>query len=210
MIAHGASHVAVAAVLAILAAGCGGSAAEKLASDDAAERIEALRDLGRSGRDEDVDRASRAAAHADLATARAAVRALGRMRGKAAAGALSRLAAEEQRSRVREAAVVELSHRHEAALAEVFRDRLLSDPSPTVRAAAATAMQRLGDWDGLDVLIRVAEQDESPFVRSRAVGAIERMASIRFGYSPSAPEAERQEALERIRRWAENRLLGDD
>ncbi len=207
---HRVRHVLVAAASCVLVAGCGDSTAEKLASDDAGQRIEALRDLGRSGRDEDVDRASRAAAHADLATARAAVRALGRMRGTAAADALSRLTVEERRPRVRREAVVLLSHRHDAGLAPVFRDRLVSDPAPSVRAAAATAIQRLGDWDGLDLLIRAAETDESPLVRDQAVGAIERMGSVRFGYSASAPEAERRDAIERIRRWAENRLLAEE
>ena len=132
-----------------------------------------------------------------------------RTRGPRTGGAdvLVRTATGDRRAEVRQAAVVQLGYDREPSSVPVLRAVLRRDADPRVRGEAAAALGRRADWEGLNVLVEAAERDECPRVRDRAVGAIQKMGSVRFGYSPSAPEAERREALQRMRRWMEGRLI---
>jgi HEAT repeat protein len=204
--ARAAVGLALAVALAALAAGCGGSGAESLDSDDADARLKAVRALADDTSEESLDALAEAAAHSDLTTAKAAVRALGRRR---ALGPLRRTAREAKRPAVRKEAVVQLRRIKLPETPEELRAVLKSDPDASVRAAAATGLGQLRDRESIPLLIETVESDRDKTVRVSAVGALETMASGTFGYDPTAPDDEQAAALERIRRWARGDLFGE-
>ncbi len=200
--AGGLSASVLAAVLvAGLAAGCGESSAEKLRSDDRADRLEALGDLAEDGSDPALEAAAEAIRHDDILTARMAVRTVERMRRRKVYQAL-RDATEDPRPQVREEATLALGRLRDAESAATLVRRLRSDPDPSVRAAAATAIGRLGDRDLVGALVEAALKEEDLRVQSCAVGAVAKLAHVRFGYDSRASRKEREAALEVMRRWA--------
>jgi HEAT repeat protein len=156
-------------------------------------------ELAKRGTDEAVEQISRAATHADSMVATEAVRSLGSMRQPKAVEALRRVAAEEKRPDVREAAVLELGRQTCDPQVRLLEETLQRDPEPRVRAAAASSLARLKAWDTLALLMDVAEKDPDLMVQSRAVAAVETMIGLKFGYDAHAPPAERQKALARMR-----------
>ena len=175
--------------------GCGGRAPE-LDADRREERLEAVRQLPDSAGG--AGRAAEAARHEDVATAREAVRRLGRMSAPAAREALRRLASDEARSPVREEAIVMLARHRDAALGTLFVERLGADPAPAVRAAAAAAIGRADYWDGLDALIAALE-DEDAAVRRAANAGLWRLCRLDFGFRPEATPQERAQVVARLR-----------
>jgi HEAT repeat protein len=184
--------------LAAVAAGCSDPAAQ-LNSDDPAAHIEAIRSLAQQGTDAAADEMARTAAQADEATAGEAVRGLGRIETQRALGALVGAAESDARPQVRTEAVVQLGYRRDARAAESLGGVLRSDPDAPVRAAAAASLGKLGRLQDVELLVQVAETDPNVAVQCAAVRAVERVVRLGFLYDPTAPEAERREAIARVR-----------
>ena len=179
-------------------AGCGDST-DKLKSDDSATCVQGLRELAKSSRDEAVQKVAETVGHRDEVVAAEAVRALGQIRRPRAAEALKQVASAERRGVVRQEAVIQLGRRPDANSLEVLRQVVETDPDPRVRAAAATSLARLGSLTDVPLLVKVAENDDDLVVQSRAVGAVESLSGLKFGYDSKAPVDERKRALERMR-----------
>jgi HEAT repeat protein len=180
-------------------AGCGPSAADKVASEDPAVRVEGLQELAAQDTEASLDRASDAIAHEDVSTACAAVRAVSRMSHRQAVVVLSRAAAEDRRPEVRREAALALSYGPEAASADVLRQTVRADADPGVRTAAATSLGRIGTLDDVEGLLAVALRDPDPEVQAHAVGALERLLGIGFTFNPRDPDELRRATLEQIR-----------
>lgn len=84
--------------------------------------------------------------------------------------------------------------------------RGLDDPRPRVKLAAAIALVSLGDDRGVAPLLALLEQGAAGERETALVALAPRM-PVTFGFDPRAPEAERAEALARIRVWAEREGL---
>ena len=184
--------------LAAVAAGCSDPAAQ-LNSDDPAARIEAIRSLAQQGTDAAVDEMARTAAQADEATAGEAVRGLGRIETQRALGALVGVAESDARPQVRTEAAFQLGYRRDARAAESLGGVLRSAPDARVRAAAAASLGKLGRLQDVELLVQAAETDPDVAVQCAAVRAVERVVRLEFLYDPTAPEAERREAIARVR-----------
>jgi HEAT repeat protein len=156
-------------------------------------------DLAKRGTDAAVEQISRVATHTDSMVATEAVRSLGSMRQPKAVQALQRVAAEEKRPDVREAAVLELGRQTRDQQVRLLEEVLQRDPEPRVRAAAASSLSRLKAWDTIPLLMDVAEKDPDLMVQSRAVAAVETMIGLKFGYDAHALPEQRQKALVRMR-----------
>jgi HEAT repeat protein len=183
-----------------LAIGAGCSDPSKgLASSDPSEVVTSVKELARAGRDADVERISQATTHADTMVATEAVRCLGSIRREKAVEALSRVVTEEKRPPVREAAVLELGRQTSDPPIRVLEQTVQHDADSRVRGAAATSLARLRAWDQIPLLMDVAEKDPDPVVRSRAVGAIETMLGVKFGYELHGMPEQQHKALARMR-----------
>jgi hypothetical protein len=184
-----------------LLAGCSG-ADEKIRSDSLDERLEGIQELAERDDEEAVARLAEAVTHEDMATAMEAVAALQRMHHSSKVQVLRDVAEKEEREDLRQAAVRALlrhreDHSRQEAL-EVIRRVLQHDPDPQVRAEAAAAIGRTGTFEDVDLLCRVARDAESVIVESRCVAAVEKLVGLDFGYSSTAPESKRREAVQRV------------
>jgi len=190
---------------ALALAGCNDPTAD-LDSDRAEEVIRALRACAQSGDERVVGRVASVVTHPDVMVAGEAVRTLGRLRSPKAVEVLRELAAgaRDKRIAVRVEAVTQLGRRLGARekVLPVLRQALKVDPDPRVRAAAATSIAKQRSLNDVALLVEVAENETDPVVQARAVGAVEHLVGLKFGYNPAAPKAEREAALRRMRRLA--------
>lgn len=191
-----------------LLGGCGGSG-DDLDSTDASARLQAIHDLERKDSAEAVQRLAQAVQGQDAATATEAVWALGRMQNPKAGAALHELTAKSKRQEVRNTAILALCwqvqrNREDAAqVRDLLRHSAQGDEDATVRATAAGALGVVGTLEDVDLLVKVASEDTDVRVQSQGVCAIERlMGGVRFGYDSTAPAAEREAVLARVRELA--------
>jgi HEAT repeat protein len=193
----------LAAGLAVL--GCDDPTAE-LDSSDTRQVIDALRECGKTEDEEVAARVAEVVSHEDTMVAAEAVRSLGRMRNRRAVQVLRDVAAgtKDKRSALRQEAVIQLGWQREAKeeALPILREVIKVDPDPRVRAAAATSIEHQRSLVDVALLVEVAENETDPIVQGRAVGAVERLVGLKFGYDPTASKDERQKALERMRRLA--------
>lgn len=172
---------------------------DKLQSANPDECIEGLREMAHRGHEGDVECVAQVASRADNKVAAEAVRALGGMGRPQAVQALAKVAADDRRSGIREEAVLQLGRRRDDKALDVLRTAVVHDPDPQVRAAAATSIARLRSYADVPLLMDVAERDEDPQVQSRAVGAVEGMIGLKFGYNAKGSPEERAAVLARAR-----------
>ena len=191
-----------------LVGGCGGSG-DDLDSPDTAARLQAIHDLEREDSAEAAQRLTQAVQGQDAATATEAVWALGRMQNPTAGAALHDLAAKSNRQEVRNTAILALCwqvqrNREDAAQVRgLLRQAAQGDENATVRATAAGALGVVGTLEDVDLLVKVASEDTDVRVQSQGVCAIERlMGGVRFGYNSTAPAADREAVLARVRELA--------
>jgi len=193
----------VTAMSCLAVAGCSDPAAD-LGSGSTAETIEALRACAETRDPEVVKRVAQVVSHQDTMVAAEAVRSLGRMRHEKAVAVIQDIAAGtlDRRSAVRQEAVIQLGRQRQASeeVLGTLREVVTVDPDPRVRAAAATSIAQQRSLMDVALLIDVAEQETDPVVQARAVGAVEKMVGLRFGYDPTASKDEREAALQRLRR----------
>jgi len=196
---------AAATVAWLVAGGCSDPTAS-LGSGSTEETIKALRACTRTRDPDVVDRVADAVSHRDTMVAAEAVRCLGRMRTDPAVEVLEGIAAgdRDRRSALRQEAVIQLGRQRQASdtARATLREVVQLDPDPRVRAAAATSLAQHRSLLDVPLLIEVAERETDRVVQARAVGAVERLVGLRFGYDPTASKAERQGALQRLRRIA--------
>ena len=186
--------------LALAAWGCGDSAEENLDASSREGRVEAVRALGKRRSDAAAEKLASMVNHEDEETAVEAVRALGRMRRPSASRVLRKVVSENRRPKIRRDAAVELGYQRETQeAAEVLRRVLRTDPDPRVRGAAATGLANLKSLADVPLLVEVAETEDDAMVQGRAVGAVERMIGVRFGYDSKASVEERRQAVARMR-----------
>ena len=76
------------------------------------------------------------------------------------------------------------------------------DAGSRIRAVVATARQPT--HEDLTQMVRALGSDD-PALRSMSIAALERTAQDRFGYDAWAPEAERRAAIDRWKRWLDQR-----
>jgi HEAT repeat protein len=172
--------------------------ADKLSSLNETERSESLRAVAQRGSEADVDRVAEFAGQDD-AVASTAVRCLGTMHHPKAAETLMMLAESAPRPAVREEAVLQLGRVAGPEAIPILEKVLVYDFDPRVRGAAATSLARQNALVDVPVLLDVAETDTDVAVQGRAVGAIEELVGLRFGYDGRASAAKRAEAIKRIR-----------
>jgi len=191
----------VVAVMALGLAGCS-DPSENLDASDRDVCREALRECAREGGGaEVVERVAAVIPHDDTVLAAEAVRTLGRIQTARAVEILGEVAsgAREKRAAIRQEAVVQLGRQEGPEVLEVLRKVVKVDPDPRVRIAAVTSLGWKQSLKDVPLLVEVAENETDPVVQARAVGAIERLVSLKFGFDPSAPLEERQKALQRLR-----------
>lgn len=173
---------------------------DRLHSDDAGERVEAIHALARSDSDSAADALGEAAGDSDAEVAREAVAALGRMR-RAKNASRVRRALDDKRAEVRAAAAVALGDLGDPADVPVLVERLAEPAQGShVRAAVAFALGRLDDWRAMPALVDALE-DPSPKVRGRAYSAIRRILQLDVGFRASDPPAKRRAIIARIRQF---------
>jgi len=184
-------------------AGCS-DPSDNLDTSDREACIEALRQCAAGASDEVIDRVAEIAGHDDTLLAAEAVRALGRMRVPRAVDVLCEVAsgARGRRDAIRQEAVTQLGRQESPKALAVLRQVVKMDPDPRVRVAAITSLAWQRSLEDVPLLVQVAETESDPVVQARAVGAVEGLVSLKFGYEPSAPPEERQEALRRMRSLA--------
>jgi len=194
-----------AAVAGLAVAGCSDPSVD-LESGDASETIQALRACDKTADEKVVERVAEVVSHKDTMVAAEAVRSLGRMRHPAAVDALKDVAGgtKERRSPLRQEAVIQLGRQRGAKeeVLPVLREIVQRDPDPRVRGAAAVSISKQRSLHDVALLMEVAENETDCVVQAQAVGAVERMVGLKFGYDPQAPKAERDKALKRMRRFA--------
>lgn len=76
------------------------------------------------------------------------------------------------------------------------------DAGSRIRAVVASARQPT--FEDLQGMVRSLESDD-PALRTLAIAALERTAGQRFGYDPWAPAGERRVAIDRWKRWLDDR-----
>ncbi len=187
-------------------AGCGGGGS--LESEDFGDRLEALRNLEGRTDDQAIQMLVEAARHPDEKTATEAVWLLGRIHKERARQGLLGVLSEEDRDKVRHAAVASLLQMYapdqegKKVVVQMFRRLIQHDPSPRVRAEAAAALGRLGGFSEVQLLADVAVDDGAVVVESRCVQAIEELVGVEFGFDPSADADARRAVLLRVREIA--------
>jgi len=191
-----------------LLGGCSGSG-DDLASTDTAARLRDIHELERKDSDAAARRLTQAVQGQDAATATEAVWALGRMQNPTACAVLHDLAVGSNKQSVRSTAILALCwqvqrDREDAAQVRgLLRRSAQGDGDATVRATAAGALGVVGTLEDVDLLVKVASADTDVRVQSQSVRAIERlMGGVRFDYDSTAPAADREAVLARIRELA--------
>jgi len=201
----GTRMLAGAALACLTLAGCSDPTAD-LESGDADETVQALRRCAKTPSEQVVERVAAVVSHEDTMVAAEAVRNLGRMDHPKAVRTLTDVAGgkTDRRSALRQEAVIQLGRRREARqeVLPVLREILKGDPDPRVRGAAAVSISRQRSLVDVPLLMETAETETDAVVQARAVRAVERLVGLTFGYDPSAPKAEREAALRRMRRVA--------
>jgi len=201
----GTTACAVAALTCLTIGGCSDPTVD-LDSPDADKKIEALRRCARQPDDEVVERVAEVVSHRDTMVAAEAVRSLGRMGHPKAVDVLKEVAGvgKHRHSALRREAVIQLGRQREAReeVLPVLRQCLKEDADPRVRAAAALSISRQRSLVDAPLLMETAETEPDPVVQTRAVRAVERLVGMRFRYDPTAPKAQRDAALRRMRRVA--------
>ncbi|MEQ8317748.1 MAG: hypothetical protein RIE77_02345 [Phycisphaerales bacterium] len=76
------------------------------------------------------------------------------------------------------------------------------DAGSRIRAVIATARQPT--HEDLTQMVRALNSDD-PALRSLSIAALQRTAGDRFGYDAWAPEPERRAAIDRWKRWLDER-----
>ena len=203
--ATGMTAFAAGALACLMMAGCSDPTVN-LESGDADETIRALRQCAKTPSEKVVERVAQVVSHEDTMVAAEAVRSLGRMQHPKAVETLADVAGgkTDRRSALRQEAVVQLGRLREAreAVLPVLRDVVQHDPDPRVRGAAAVSLSKQQSLLDVPLLMEVAENETDRVVQAQAVGAVERMVGLKFGYDPSASQEEREAALRRMRRVA--------
>jgi HEAT repeat protein len=166
------------------------------------ECIAGLREVAQRAREADVGRVAEVASRPDATVAAEAVRSLGAIDRPQAVQALAKVAADDRRSSIRGEAVLQLGRRREDDVLVVLRSVIVHDPAPQVRGAAAISIARLRSYKDVPLLIEVAEKDDDLDVQGRAVGAVESLIGLKFGYNGRGTPEERAEALARMRNVA--------
>ncbi len=206
-----------AALMVVALTGCS-DPSDNLNSSDRDVCREALWACASSSSDEVVESVAQVVASDDTMLAVEAVRTLGRMRTGRAVEVLGEVAsgARDKRDAIRQEAVVQLGRQHGPEVLKVLRQVVKVDHDPRVRVAAVTSLSWHESLQDVPLLVEVAETETDPVVQARAVGAVEKLVSLRFGYDPAASAEERQKAIVRMRRkaltaarsiyeWRENR-----
>jgi len=189
-----------AALMALGLAGCS-DPSENLNASDRDVCLEALRECAAGGGDEVVERVAAVVAHDDTLLAAEAVRTLRGIGSPRAVEVLCEVAsgAKEKRGSIRKEAVIQLGRLQGGGGLDVLRRVVKVDPDPQVRVAAVTSFAWRRSLQDVPLLVEVAENETDPVVQARAVGAVERLLWLKFGYNPSGTPEERQEALRRMR-----------
>lgn len=196
------SAVLGAVAAAAAAGGCAEDPARKVQSAEQARRLEGLQELASENSERSFAAAAQAISHDDVMTARAAVRAIGRMPQRGAAPVLAKVLAADNRPEVREEAAVALSYCAAPEAAQVLREVVRKDAAAPVRAAAAIGMGRVGNLSDVELLLNVGDSDPDRLVQYQAVGALERILGIGFTFEPNLPEDRRRLTLEKVRESA--------
>lgn len=177
------------------------SALDRAHSDDPAERLAAMRELGDDDSAEATQALIGAANDVDERVACQAVAQLTRRARPRHVKVLTE-AAKDSRPVVREAAVAGMGQFH---LRDEVDPRVLTRvlrgerEQPNVRAAAARALGRLQLWDGMPALVEALEHPD-PLVRGRAGAAIRKMLGRDYLFRANDPLEKRREAIANIRR----------
>jgi HEAT repeat protein len=199
------TSAAVGLLTCLALAGCSDPSSD-LESGDSKELVKALRECADAPSEKVVTRVQEVVSHEDTMVAAEAVRSLGRMRHPKAVSALKTVASgeKERRSPLRQEAVIQLGRQRGAKeeVLPVLRDILQRDPDPRVRGAAAVSISKQRSLHDVALLMEVAENETDRVVQAQAVGAVERLVGLKFGYDPSASRSERDAALRRMRRFA--------
>jgi HEAT repeat protein len=179
----------------LLSGGCGDD--EK----DASARIERLRASG------NAEGLGREAASTDAAAAAEAVRALGRLGQKAWPQVEAALRDSRREVRQEAAAIYPLVAPAGDAAPEMAA-LVRSDPEPTVRATAVTALGHVRALDEMDAVL-AALDDADPLVRQRALDAVERIMGKRYDLGQTPEERSRRAAQVRADWVAQQTFIRD-
>jgi len=174
----------------------GGDAAGRLASGDQEERLAAISELQRDGSPDAADTLAKYITDSDAKVAARALYALGRLEDPRHAPAIKKTL-QDNRPELREAAVYALARSNGRKEPGPVIDVLEKDDSPSVRAAAATALGQAHAWDSMPKLVE-ALRDPSIQVRRNAINAIIRMIGIDPLYNASDPPDKREAAIRKI------------
>ena len=187
------------AILTILVMAAGCSSADKLNSQDPAQRIEGLRALRNAPAPSAAEKVAALVGDPDAKVAEEAVRTLGTMRSTVAAEALAKTVLDNKQGSVRREAALAMGRRTDESCATALRRVVQVDPDAVVRSAAALSLGRSKDGKDMVCLLQVADNDPDPGVRAQAVGAVEQRLQMTFGYDPNASADERRDVVERVR-----------
>jgi HEAT repeat protein len=191
---------AVALAWVMVLGGCGNdAAATKATSAEQAAQLAALQQLPAQNNEKALATAVQAVQNEDVVTARAAVRAIGRMSQQDAPAALAKVITEDRRPEIREEAALALSSSTTEASVETLREVIQKDEAPKVRAAAAIGLGRTGSLRDVEFLLRAAETEKNPVVQYQTVGALEKILGIGFTIDPGLSPERRKITMERIR-----------
>ncbi len=106
---------------------------------------------------------------------------------------------------VRERLATAMSKLGAAAAATDLARLAGSDPVADVRAAAVAGLNRMMAYECIETLLS-AMDDRDELVRLRAYAAVRRLACATVPYDPAAPQAERRQAIDHLRRhWRVHR-----
>ncbi|MFP4053204.1 MAG: HEAT repeat domain-containing protein [Phycisphaerae bacterium] len=108
-------------------------------------------------------------------------------------------ATRDQRPQVREAAAAAMPSLKEKADRPVLRNMITNRrEESTIRAAAASSLGKLQDWDSIPTLID-ALSDPNPLVRGRAHASLVKITGRNYGFKANAPLSERNRVIARLR-----------
>ena len=182
------------------------------ASDgEESDHIKVIANLEKQGDAEAVAKISKYTKDRDIRVARRSIQALGRIRGQKTDERI-KLAFEDKRYEVREAAVVALGYRiDKPANVAALREKL-ADPREdiNVRIAAAPALVGARDWDALNPLIDLLNHPKER-ARRIAVGSIYQILDRNYDhmYQPGSnfPESKRLAFMKFLRDFANSSQL---
>lgn len=178
---------------------------KQLASDNADERFAAIRGLEASGSTRARDAVAKHIGDPDPRVAGRAVLAMGNM-GQSDNVQVLVQATTAERTETREAAVVALGRYDQNAPVDnqVLVRTLQTDPSPTVRGAAAVALGHRKVLEAVPVLLASLNDPDSA-VRGRCCGAIQEITGRRIVFPHNGSVEERQAAIANLTAWWQQR-----